>query len=117
MVGCGPDRGQGKTRVHEGAAASSRGQVTVMASLIGGSLRSAVRCRAAPFVRASGRLPIRRSASGLGGQGGGSHNWIIAAGVGVAGITTFAVSWVSKTSRLCIYQMYVKDNLMCMRNK
>ena len=65
----------------------------MMASLIGGSLRSAVRSRArvVPFLRAGARVPIRRDASQMSGQGG-SLNWIIAAGVGVAGVTMFAVS-------------------------
>lgn len=69
------------------------GQFQVMASLIGGCCRLAVRCRAAPLRSAGLGLAIRRHASQLGGQSG-SHTWIIAAAVGVAGATTFAVSFL-----------------------
>ena len=66
---------------------------TAMASLVGGSIRWAVRSRAAPLLRTGVRVrfPVHRAASGLSGHGG-SLKWIIAAGVGIAGITTFSVS-------------------------
>ena len=67
-----------------------------MASLVGTSIRSSVRFRAAPLFRTGVRvrLPVHRAASGLSGQGG-LLNWIIAAGVGIAGITTFTVSAIA----------------------
>ena len=66
-----------------------------MASLIGGSIRCAIRSRAAPSLRTGARLPIRRGvASSASTGGGGSLYWIVGAGVAVAGLTAFSVSLI-----------------------
>lgn len=84
-----------------------------MASLFGNSIRSAVRCssRSIPLFRAGARLPIRRAASQLSGQGG-SLNWgIIAAGAGIATVTVYTMfrSKRNQSSRIGIESAKVSD--------
>ena len=70
-----------------------------MASLLGNSIRSAVRSsrRSVPILKGSTRFPIRRGASSQsnGGEGSSFNKGIIAVGVGIAGVTLYTVSSLS----------------------
>ena len=78
---------------------SSGRRSEMMASLLGNSIRSAVRSsrRSVPILRGRSRLPIRRGASSQssGGEGSSFNKGIIAVGVGIAGVTLYTVSSLS----------------------